>query len=56
MLPPSESGNVERTVPSVSRRSGVVKTSSVGTLTMCEMPSTVVSAPSASDGQEEADA
>src|SRR4029079_19740957 len=43
--PPRDSGNVERTVPSVSLRSGVVKTSSVGTLTMCGMPSTVSSAP-----------
>ena len=32
-------------MPSVSLRSGVVKTSSVGTLTMCGMPSTVSSAP-----------
>ncbi len=44
-MPLSDSGNVERTVPSVSRRSGVVKTSSVGTFTMCGIPSTVSSAP-----------
>ena len=37
-MPPSASGRVERTVPSVRRQSGVVKTSSVGMFGTCAMP------------------
>ena len=41
--PRTVNGFVDRTVPSVRRRSGVVNTSSVGTLTTCRRPSTVSS-------------
>ena len=40
-MPPSCSGRVERTVPSVRRQSGQAKTSSVGRFGTCAMPSTV---------------
>ena len=40
-MPASASGRVERTVPSVRRQSGAVKTSSVGRFATWKMPSTV---------------